>query len=124
MTREQCIEFAAEWAEAWNRRDVESVLERFHDDVVFTSPTAIAVVGVPVVRGKDALRDYWNAALGRIASMSFDVDYVLWDPGRSELAIVYLSTIDGRTKRVSENLRFDSDGKVVAAEVFHGIAGS
>lgn len=124
MTREECTEFAAEWAAAWNRRDVERVLERFRDDAVFTSPTALAVVGAPVVRGKEALRDYWNAALARIDSLTFEVDYVLWDPSRSELAIVYLSTIDGRTKRVSENLRFDSDGKVAEAEVFHGVAGA
>ena len=31
-------EFAARWAAAWNRRDVEAVLAHFHDDVVFTSP--------------------------------------------------------------------------------------
>jgi hypothetical protein len=50
------------------------------------------------------------------------VDRVLWDPAHRELAIIYTSQVDGMTKRVSENLTFDSSGRVVAAEVFHGAA--
>lgn len=123
MTREQYEAYAAAWAEDWNRRDVEAVLARFDDDVVFTSPTAAAVVGTPVVRGKDALRTYWAAALGRITSLRFAVDRVVWDPALRELAVVYTSTIDGQTKRVSENLTFDGAGRIVVAEVFHGVAG-
>ena len=121
MTREDREAFAKEWAEAWNRRAVEAVLERFHEDVVFTSPTALAVVGSPVVRGKAALREYWAAALARVGSLLFTVDHVLWDSARRELAIIYTSDIDGRSKRVSENLTFDEDGRVIAAEVFHGV---
>jgi len=51
------------------------------------------------------------------------VDYTLWDPARRELAIVYTSDVDGHTKRVSENLRFDERGQVIAGEVFHGVPG-
>ena len=124
MTRETSETFAARWAEAWNRRAIETVLEHFHEDIVFTSPTALAVVGSPVVCGKDALRAYWSAALAPVRSLRFTVDHVLWDPVRRELAIIYTSDIDGRTRRVSENLTFNEDGQVVAAEVFHGVPGS
>ncbi|WP_296890760.1 nuclear transport factor 2 family protein [Thiobacillus sp.] len=120
MTRENSEAFAARWAEAWNRRAIEAVLEHFHEDIVFTSATALAVVGSPTVRGKEALRAYWAAALARIGSLRFTVDHVLWDPVRRELAIIYTSDTDGKTKRVSENLTFNEDGQVVAAEVFHG----
>jgi hypothetical protein len=74
------------------------------------------------VGGKEQLRAYWTAALGRIGSLRFFVDRVLWDPQHRELAIIYTSQVDGSTKRVSENLTFDSAGRVVAAEVFHGVA--
>lgn len=113
--------FATRWAESWNRRDVEAVLEDFHDDVVFTSPTALAVVGTPSVHGKDALRTYWNTALARIGSLRFVVDRALWDPVSRELAIIYTADIDGKSRRVSENLTFDESGRVKAAEVFHGV---
>ena len=121
MTPEDARSFAMRWAEAWNSRDIEAVLVDFHDNVVFTSPTALAVVGVGTVRGKGPLRAYWAKALGRISSLRFFVDRVLWDPDRRELAITYTSQIDGTTKRVSENLTFDSSGRVVSAEVFHGV---
>jgi ketosteroid isomerase-like protein len=115
--------FAARWADAWNRRAVDEVLDHFHDDVVFTSPTALAIVGSPVVRGKDALRAYWNKALAGIGSLRFTVDRALWNEEQRELAIIYTADINGRAKRVSENLTFDVRGKIVAAEVFHGIDG-
>ncbi len=123
MTRDEAQAFAAEWAQAWNDRAVEKVLAHFHRDVVFRSPTALAVLGTPVVRGKEALRAYWTTALGRIGSLRFTVDRVLWDPARRELAIVYTSEIDGNARTVSENLTFDANGEVVSAEVFHGVTG-
>ncbi len=121
MTREESEAFAARWAEAWNRRDVGAVLEHFHEDIVFTSPTALMIVSSPTVRGKDALRAYWTAALARSASLRFTVDHVLWDPVRRELAIIYTADTGGKSRRVSENLRFDESGRVVSAEVFHGV---
>lgn len=121
MTRETCEAFAARWAEAWNRLDIEAVLEHFDEDVLFTSPKALAVVGSPVVRGKGALRAYWTAARARVNSLRFTLDRVLWDSARRELAIIYTSEIDGNAKRVSENLTFNEDGQVVSAEVFHGV---
>lgn len=113
--------FATQWAAAWNRRDIEAVLAHFHDSVVFTSPTALAVVGTPVVRGKPALRAYWTQALAMIDTLRFDIDRVLWDALRRELAIIYTSDTNGKRKRVSENLVFDESGLVVSAEVFHGV---
>jgi hypothetical protein len=38
-----------------------------------------------------------------------------------ELAIIYTADIDGKSRRVSENLTFDESGRVTAAEVFHGV---
>lgn len=123
MTREQAIAFATRWADAWNAREVESVLAHFHPDVAFTSPTAAAVVGERTVRGRDALRTYWQTALQRIGSLRFTVDRVVWDADARELAIVYTAEIDGAVRRVSENLTFDEGGRVIAAEVFHGVTG-
>ena len=121
MTRNDAQVFALRWAETWNRRDVEGVLAHFHDEVLFTSPTALAVVGSASVHGKQALRDYWNSALGRITSLVFSVDRILWDAESRELAIVYTAGINGNSRRVSENLKFDASGFVVSAEVFHGV---
>ena len=122
MTSDDARRFAAQWAEAWNRRDIEQVLAHFDDEVEFTSPTALAVMGIPTVRGKASLREYWTKALTRLGSLRFDVDRVVWDPDGRELAIIYTSETDGKARRVSENLRFDAAGQIVVAEVFHGVA--
>jgi ketosteroid isomerase-like protein len=121
MTRDEAAAFAHRWAADWNERAIERVLGHFHENVTFTSPTAQAVVGVATVRGKAALREYWNTALGRLSSLHFTVDRVMWDGVTRELAILYTSERNGQIKRASENLTFDADGRVVSAEVFHGI---
>lgn len=68
-------EFARGWVDAWNRRDVEAVLQHFHDDALFTSPVAkqIGFAGDGVVRGKDALRRYWTAALLQNPDLRFEL---------------------------------------------------
>lgn len=112
--------FATRWAEAWNRRDLEAVLEYFNEDIVFTSPTALAVTGAATVHGKEALREYWKKALSRVSSLQFQIERVLRDLEQNELAIIYISRINGKARKVSENFVFNDDGLVVRGEVFHG----
>lgn len=121
MTRAEATAFAAEWAAAWNRRDLDAVLAHFDDQVAFTSPRAVDVTGAATVHGKAALRAYWTKALAAIGSLRFQVDRAVWDAETRELAIIYTSHIDGRRRRVSENLRFGANGLVASAEVFHGV---
>lgn len=121
MTREEAISFAGRWAAAWNERDVERVLASFSEEITFTSPTALAVAGTATVHGKAALRAYWNSAMDRIGALRFTIDRVVWDAATRELAIVYVGEIDGRGKRVSENLTFGTNGLITSAEVFHGV---
>lgn len=121
MNRHEAWIYATKWAAAWNRLDVEGVLAHFAEEVVFTSPTAKSVVGINTVRGKRALRDYWNEAAKRVGTLDFEVDRILWDPVTRELAILYRSESGGHRKRVSENLTFNAAGLVISAEVFHGV---
>ena len=81
--------FAQEWAAAFNRLDVEAVLAHFHDNGVFTSPVAARVVPESggVVRGKAALREYWNAAAKMMPDLHFEIVGVY--RGASVLVINY-----------------------------------
>ena len=101
--------FADEWVAAWNAHDVEAVLGHFSDDVVFTSPVAARLLPETrgVVRGKDALRDYWTTALARQPDLHFDVIDVY--RGESTLVINYRNH---RRQLVNEVLTFDGDGLV------------
>jgi len=57
--------FAREWAQAWNRRDLEALLACYAEDVEFRSPLAAKLLGEPSgrVRGKTNLRGYFAKAL-------------------------------------------------------------
>lgn len=72
------VEFAWFWEAAWNRRDVEAVLAHFAEDAVFTSPVAQQVGSARdgVVRGKDALRQYWLSGLEKNPDLRFRVTAV------------------------------------------------
>lgn len=120
--RAAVIAYAERWAAGWNRRDLDAILEHFADDVEFTSPKALAAVGVPTVRGKPALADYWRIALSRIQSLRFVVNRVIWDPATLELAIVYDREVNGVRNRAAEILAFGARGLVVRGEVLYGVS--
>ena len=120
MRREEAEAFARRWVEHWNAQDVEAVLSHFADGARFTSPKAAATVGAATLSGKDAVRAYWRAAVARIETLRFTLDRVLWDEGRSELAIIYDAAIDGQRNRACELLRFDGAGRVVEGEAMYG----
>jgi hypothetical protein len=95
--------FVDRWANGWNTHDVEAILTHFTDDVVFTSPIAIQLLGGDgVIRGKDALRQYWTEGIRRVPDLHFEVlgFYV----GVSILVINYRNQKGGL---VSEVLSFD-----------------
>jgi hypothetical protein len=89
---------------AWNGHDIDAVLAHFHDDVVFTSPIAAQVVPESggTVRGKAALRAYWNAALKTMPDLHFDVVGVY--QGESVVVINYRNQ---NGALVNEVLEFD-----------------
>ncbi len=115
------VAFAAAWAAAWNRRDLDAVLAHFADDVIFSSPKAVEAVGQPTVRGKAELRAYWHRALGRITDLRFSVRRTVWDARLGELAIVYDREVNGQRDRALELLSLTAGGAVRAGEVFYGV---
>jgi ketosteroid isomerase-like protein len=105
MDQEFAARFVAEWQAEWNAHDLEGLLAHYRDDVVFTSPVAVAVVGGDgVIRGKDALRQYWARGLPLIPDLHFDV--LGYYVGVDTLVINYRNQKGGL---VCEVLTFQSD---------------
>jgi ketosteroid isomerase-like protein len=67
--------FVDEWVEGWNSHDLTRVLGHFADNVTFTSPVASLLLenSDGVIRGKEALREYWREGLRRIPDLHFEV---------------------------------------------------
>jgi hypothetical protein len=103
MDQTEARAFAERWVTDWNAHDVDALLAHFTDDVVFTSPVAIRVLGGDgVIRGKEALRTYWSEGIRLIPDLHFEVLAVY--VGISTLVINYRNQAGGE---VSEVLTFD-----------------
>ncbi len=120
MTHEDARARGAEWARAWNARDIDAVLSHFANDVTFLSPVAADVVGTSELRGQAALRAYWERALARIRHLHFTVERVLWDGEAQELVVLYLAELDERCMRACERMTLDDEGRVIFAEALYG----
>jgi hypothetical protein len=103
MDHTEAQAFAEQWVRDWNAHDIEALLEHFTDDVVFTSPVAVRLLGGDgVMRGKEALRAYWSDGIKLIPDLHFEVLAVY--AGISTVVINYRNQVGGM---VCEVLTFD-----------------
>ncbi len=97
-----------------------NVLAKFAEDVDLPAARRRTTsIGTSEVRGKSALRAYWNAALARVGDLRFELDHAAFDPSREELFIVYVASLGGKRNRACERLRFAA-GVVVEGEAMYG----
>jgi ketosteroid isomerase-like protein len=54
LTRDEMLEALAAWQKAWDRHDLDGVMELFHEDVLFENWTGARV------RGRENLRRAWT----------------------------------------------------------------
>lgn len=103
-------EFASEWVQAWNSRDLERVLSHYDDSVTLISPRARLVLGVEdgAVHGKPALRDYIKRALEKVPDLTCTLDRVF--SGVNSVVIEF-HTSYGR--HGAEFMDFGRDGRVM-----------
>ncbi len=101
MSPDLALRFAEEWIDAWNRRDVEHILQHYADGVTYHSPFVARLAGqaTGVLSGKAALRDYFIAGLAAYPDLRFS------------LRAVYAGV-------ASVVLEYDSVNGLIAAETF------
>ena len=113
ISREEAEAFAHEWVEAWNAHDLERILAHYADDIEFTSPFVVAIVGDAsgVLRGKAALRDYFAKGLPRYPALHFRLHWVL--AGMRSVTLCYESV---NNLEAAEVMELDEEGRVVRAQ--------
>lgn len=113
--------FVAEWMAAWNSHDLERILGHYADDVEYWSPfvAALAEPGAPGpdgrLAGKDQVRAYFAAALGRYPELHFDPPAHV-AAGAGSVSFVYRSVND---LTAVETLVFAPGTRVVARAHCH-----
>lgn len=112
MTQMEAARFARECIEAWNARDLERVLSHYTDDFEMSSPFIVTLGGEAsgTLRGKAAVRAYWQTALQRHTNLHFELLEVF--VGISSLVILY-KAVQGR--RATEVQLLNERGQVFKA---------
>jgi len=119
MDHDFAAQFVDRWVADWNAHDLDALLAHYRDDVVFTSPVAVLVIGGDgIMRGKAALRHYWGKGLPLIPDLHFEV--VAYYVGVDTLVINYRNQRGGL---VAEVLTFE-DGLVVSGHGTYASAGN
>lgn len=102
-------DFAVEWISAWNSHDMNKILEHYTEDFEITTPMIKTVMGIEsgILKGKDAIRDYWSTALIKIPDLHFELKAVT--ESVESIAIFYKSVFD---KMAIEVMFFNAEGKI------------
>lgn len=111
ITKEFAQHFASGWIDAWNAHDLDRILSHYSDDFTMSSPRIAAIAEVPtgILRGKDAIRAYWQRALELTPTLHFDlIDTFVG----ADSVVLHYRRMNGRAAEV---FFFDRDGKVVRA---------
>ena len=113
--------FASKWIDAWNRRDIDTLVSHYTPDVRFVSPMAALRTGSSVVTGREALTAYWSGAR-KYRKFVFTFESLVWDSVRMVLVVVYRRQVNDRNDRAVETFHFNPDGLVRAGEAMYGAA--
>jgi ketosteroid isomerase-like protein len=109
ISLKQAQQFAREWVDAWNSRDLDRILSHYADDFQMTSPFIVKMMNesTGTIKGKAKVRVYWAQALERLPDLHFDLIEVL---ASVDSITIYYHAVLG--KRAAEVLCFDDNGKV------------
>lgn len=102
-------EFAREWIEAWNSHNLERILAHYDDEVLLSSPVALARFGGDgTLHGKAALRDYFSRGLEAYPDLRFDLIETLW--GTETVVVCYAN--NHRGSKTAEVMLLNPAGKI------------
>lgn len=116
MDEQEARQFASEWVRAWNAHDLEQILAHYAQDVQFTSPLIMKLLGEPsgTIVGKDDLRVYFEKGLDTYPELRFELINVL--VGVDSVTLYYRSV---KSMLAAEAMLFDESGKVTRATAYY-----
>jgi len=112
-------QIAIDWFEAFNQHNIEKVLALYDDNAEHYSPKL--KVHQPdtngLIKGKAALRTWWEDAFKRLPSLHYEV--IKFTADDEQVFMEYIrSTPNENDLRVGEVLVINN-GKIIASRVYH-----
>ncbi len=120
MNAEQNKQIAHKWFVAFNAHDLEKLLELYDENAQHYSPKL--KIRLPetqgLIKGKEALRNWWKDAFDRLPSLSYEVIKLTVDT--EQVFMEYTRRVDGEEDlSVGEVLQIEN-GLIVFSRVYHG----
>jgi len=111
---------ATRWLDCFARRDLDGLLALYADDATHTSPKIRTrhPEGAGQLRGKAAMRAWWQDSFDRLPSMRYEPTALTADARR--VVMEYVRHVDGEPDMpIAEVLEIEG-GRIVRSRVFHG----
>lgn len=120
MSAAQNKQIANKWFEAFNEHDLEKLLSLYNDEAQHFSPKL--KIRMPetqgLIKGKQALRDWWQDAFDRLPSLQYEVVKLTAD--EEQVFMEYIRHVTGEEDlRVGEVLQIQN-GQIIFSRVYHG----
>jgi ketosteroid isomerase-like protein len=119
MSAEQLNKIAMEWFDAFNAKDLERLLDLYHDDALHYSPKL--KVRQPetkgLIQGKNTLRAWWKDAFSRLPDLRYEV--VRLTPFEDRVFMEYKRHVSGEEELYVGEMLEMKDGLIAKSAVFH-----
>lgn len=114
------VAIAREWLRAFNARDLDGLLALYSDDAVHVSPKLRARKPETEgkVRGKAALRAWWQDSFDRLPGLRYEETTLTADAAR--VFMEYLRRCPGEADLPVAEVLDVSGGRIVGSRVYHG----
>jgi hypothetical protein len=110
---------AHRWFDAFNKHDLEQLLELYHREAEHFSPKL--KVRHPetngLIKGKEALRKWWKDAFQRLPSLRYEV--VRLTPYEDRVFMEYVRHVANEEDLYVGEMLEIRDGLIIASSVFH-----
>lgn len=114
------IRIAQNWFAAFNEHDLEKLLSLYDDNAAHYSPKL--KIRQPetngYVKGKAALRDWWQDAFDRLPTLHYEVTSLTANDER--VFMEYTRQVSGEADMLVAEVLEVKDGRIIASRVYHG----
>lgn len=111
---------ATTWFEAFNEHDLEKLLSLYDDHAQHYSPKLKARLPETkgLIKGKEALRNWWKDAFDRLPTLRYEVIKLTAD--EEQVFMEYIRHVQGEEDLAVGEVLQINDGLIVFSRVYHG----
>jgi len=120
MTPSENIHIAENWFAAFNKHDLDALLQLYSENAAHYSPKLKARQPETngLIKGKEALRDWWQDAFDRLPGLHYQVTSLIANDER--VFMEYTRQVPGEGDMAVAEVLEIKDGLIQFSRVYHG----